>query len=157
MATGVFVLAALGLGLVENLELQIIAFIAWAAGRQFLFSTFFAFMLEKFGPLFGRVTGIGGLLAGVFCYLQNPLLQLTLEKFNGDWHPVEYVQIGLTLSGCLLLVANRWCWPGTREAQPAVTAVPARSGMDSKGGASDAAAAPAVEAYEIELALDARE
>ena len=44
MATGVFVLAALGLGLVENLELQIIAFIAWAAGRQFLFSAFFAFM-----------------------------------------------------------------------------------------------------------------
>ena len=72
-------------------------------------------MLDNFGPLFGRVTGIAGVLAGLFCYLQNPLLRLTLEQFNGDWHPVEYAQICLATLACIALVLSRWCSAEARE------------------------------------------
>jgi hypothetical protein len=106
----------------------------------------------RYGALFGRVTGIAGLLAGVFCYLQNPLLKLTLEEFDGDWKPVAYAQIMIALAGLAVLVMCRYrSLPGVADGS-ASTPKSAVGGSETRTSTASAAAG-AIEVHAIEEAL----
>jgi MFS family permease len=107
LATWVCLLVALATSLCPVIEVQLVTFLGFSVGRQFLFSKFYGFMLEEYGLLFGRASGIAGVAAGAVNYLQNPLLRLTLESFDGDWAPVivgQMIACGLGL----LVLAVAW-------------------------------------------------
>jgi hypothetical protein len=75
---------------------QIGTFVCLAMGRQFLFSSFFAVVLENFGTrAYGRLIGCAGLVAGSCQLGMNPLLRLVLgPAFQGNFTPVQLLQLG---------------------------------------------------------------
>eukprot|EP00434_Breviolum_minutum_P000574 symbB.v1.2.000499.t1/scaffold11.1/size528188/48 len=76
------------------------------------FSTFFTFISSEYPPqLFATLAGFANVLAGLGTTLQNlgnPLLDIALRDFNGDFLPFLMMQLGLAvmvLLGCIIA----WC------------------------------------------------
>mmetsp|Transcript_22140 Transcript_22140/g.48417 ORF Transcript_22140/g.48417 Transcript_22140/m.48417 type:complete len:528 (-) Transcript_22140:429-2012(-) len=81
--------------------------------RQFFFSGFLNFMTCEYTPqVYGRLVPITSLINGLICGLQNPILDVTLNTFSGDFTPILGIMLGLAvfLTCCatvVLLVERR--------------------------------------------------
>ena len=77
------------------LRAQLAGFLLLSAGRQWLFTTFFTFLLQRFGTgAYGRLVGAAGLISGGLCLGMNPLLRLALDQYEGSFVGVQLVQLG---------------------------------------------------------------
>ena len=75
---------------------QLGTFVSLGIGRQFLFSSFFASVLQNFGTrAYGRLIGAAGLAAGSGMLAMNPLLRVVLgPAFSGNFTTVQLLQLG---------------------------------------------------------------
>jgi hypothetical protein len=101
---------------------QLGTFVTLAAGRQFLFSSFFAVVLQNFGTrAYGRLIGAAGLIAGSAQLGMNPLLRLVLSPvFSGKFTTVQLLQLG-----CVVAVGPFPWWLRRRAVARASTGVTA--------------------------------
>ena len=86
---------------------QLGTFVTLGIGRQFLFSSFFASVLQNFGTrAYGRLIGAAGLLAGSGMLAMNPMLRVVLgPAFSGNFTTVQLLQLG-----CVVVVSPFPWW-----------------------------------------------
>lgn len=100
-----------GLGVLWPGEPQLIlAFVAYALFRTFLFTYFFAYLAEALGfKFFGVLAGVAFFVAGMAGLLQSPLMEIGAGTchldphpqpgcFMGNWGWINIVQLGCLLS-----------------------------------------------------------
>lgn len=100
-----------GLGVLWEGEVQLLlAFVAYALFRTFLFTYFFAFLADSLGfKYFGVLAGVSFFVAGLAGLLQSPLMELGAGTchldpnppsgcFMGNWGWINVIQLGCLFS-----------------------------------------------------------
>jgi len=85
--------------LLPSLPLQAVGFLLAVVYRGFIFTTYAAIIISEFGVgAYGRLSGLVAVTAGALNFLQQPLLQMSIRTFNGDFFVANALMGVLSLS-----------------------------------------------------------
>ena len=73
---------------------QVVTLIVWAAGRFFLYTSYYAIFGALFGVTnFGKMVAIDNTVNGLFGLLQLPLTSWGLHGLNGNFTALNLIQV----------------------------------------------------------------
>ena len=85
--------------LIPSLPLQVLGFLLAVLYRGFVFTLYAAVLIPEFGVgAYGRLSGVVAVVAGGLSFVQQPLVEMSLRRFDGDFTVSNSIMAVITAS-----------------------------------------------------------